>query len=236
MHPDWWPIHFSFQCGENIYRRPHEWVGICRRAKHNTWVMQLIQRCGVNKHVFPGSGGLWSMVSWSFARKWLTMWKCKGGPVHLAHSGGLPPSYPPTSKTHNSVSQQVCNYLKKTKNKYLLYGNGVWAWQRGVQPANWPIKCWLHLASKPFGAGVPMGRTTISLTFVAPSGADSTTEGVSMPVWPKRTTWRTWQSSKRTAVLLSLSHTQLFSQNLNRFGYVYVKTGTNAMPNPLHQC
>lgn len=111
MHPDWWPIHFSFQCGENIYRRPHEWVGICRRAKHNTWVMQLIQRCGVNKHVFPGSGGLWSMVSWSFARKWLTMWKCKGGPVHLAHSGGLPPSYPPTSKTHNSVSQQVCNYL-----------------------------------------------------------------------------------------------------------------------------
>lgn len=32
-------------------------------CKLNTWAAQLIQKCGVNKHVFPNSGGLWRMVS-----------------------------------------------------------------------------------------------------------------------------------------------------------------------------
>lgn len=53
---------------------------------------------------------------------------------------------------------------------------------RSAQPANGLIKRSLHPASKYFGTGVPMSRTTVGLTFVAGSEADSTTDGVSLPV------------------------------------------------------
>lgn len=65
--------------------------------------------------------------------KWLTLWKCNKRPVCLAHRGIHPLPILPEQVTHTTVSEKVCNYLKKTKQQQI---SALWGWSLSLIEAS----------------------------------------------------------------------------------------------------